>query len=412
MTGHIRRRGTNSWELKFETGPRDPATGERRTTTRTIRGGTKREAQAKLIELLGEASRGSLTDYSRETLGEFLIRWDRDWAAHGVGLRTRERWRQLAKLQIVPHLGTAPIQRVKPRHLVELYATLLREGSVSGGPLAAKTVGHVHRLLRRALGHALAWGIIQQNPAAIARPPHVPDTEVEIPSEEEITTTLKRLKDRNRQLYVLAVVTLASGVRRGELCALCWKDFDGHAGLLKIERALETTTAEGLRIKAPKTKHGRRTVSLSTFAIEALRDHWKAQGAERLALGRGRAAPDNLIFAMPDGSPLRPNTLSKEWLRATTIAVGRPISLHSLRHHHASNLIRAGVDILSISRRLGHASAAITLGVYGHLYPSADDKAARAIEEILHGCGRNNGNERRKDNPRRAASPTVWPAGQ
>jgi integrase len=152
---------------------------------------------------------------------------------------------------------------------------------------------------------------------------------------------------------------------------------------LRIERSLETTREEGLRVKSPKTRHGKRTISISASAIEALRAHWKAQQEGRLALGLGRATPVDFIFAMWDASPLKPDTLSKDWLRATGAAVGRPINLHSLRHHHVSSLISAGADILTVSRRLGHASSTITLSVYGHLYPNADDKAAQATEAMF-----------------------------
>jgi integrase len=154
MSGHIRRRSPNSWELKFEGGV-DPATGQRKIVYRSVKG-TKRQAEAKLVELLNETARGTLVDYSKETVGEFLARWDRDWVTHNVSPKTRERWTQLRINQIVPRLGDAPLQRLKASHLAELYATLMREGSVGGGPLAAKTVGHVHRRLRRALGHAVS----------------------------------------------------------------------------------------------------------------------------------------------------------------------------------------------------------------------------------------------------------------
>jgi hypothetical protein len=146
MSGHIRRRGANSWELKFEAGV-DPTTGHRSTRYRSFKG-TKREAEAELVRLLSEASRGALVDHSRETPGEFLSRWDRDWAVDNVSPKTRERWRQLTTVQVIPRLGSAPIQRIKPSHLAELYATLMRDGGANGGPLAARTVGHVHRLLR------------------------------------------------------------------------------------------------------------------------------------------------------------------------------------------------------------------------------------------------------------------------
>jgi integrase len=380
MSGSLRQRSPGSWELKLEVGV-DPATGRRRTQFRTVKG-TKKQAQAKLVELLGEAARGGLVDHSKETLGEFLVRWDHNWVAYNVSPKTRERWNQLAVNQIAPRLGSAPLQRIRPSHLAELYAALMREGGVGGKPLAPLTVGHCHRLLRRALGHAVTWGLIQQNPAAVARPPRVQEQEIEIPSETEIAAVLERLKERNRPLYTLAVLALSSGTRRGELCGLCWKDLDANTGLLRIERSLETTKEEGIRVKSPKTRHGKRTISLPASTIEELRAHWKVQQEQRLALGLGRATPDDPIFAMADGSPLKPNTLSRDWLRFTG-SVGRSINLHSLRHHHASNLIAAGVDVLTISRRLGHASPTITLGVYGHLYPNADGKAEQAIEALF-----------------------------
>src|SRR5262249_14253930 len=152
--------------------------------------GTKREAQAKLVELLNDVARGTLLDHSKETLGAFLARWQRDWVNNNVSPKTAERWQQLTTHQIEPHIGGMPIHKVRATHLAELYTTLLRSGGVEGGPLAARTVGHVHRLLRRALGHAMTWGLIQQNPAAAVHPPRVASEEIEIASEEEIRAVL------------------------------------------------------------------------------------------------------------------------------------------------------------------------------------------------------------------------------
>lgn len=194
---------------------------------------------------------------------------------------------------------------------------------------------------------------------------------------------LERLARRNPQMHALAIVALATGARRGELAALTWRNFDAKAGELRIEHSLETTEEEGLRVKGPKTRNGRRTIGIPASAVAELETHWKAQQEERLSLGLGRTGPDDLIFAMPGGAPLEPDTLSRNWMNNTLAATGRNINLHSLRHHHASNLIRAGVDVLTLSRRLGHASAAITLGVYGHLYPNVDDKAELALEAMF-----------------------------
>ena len=150
MSGHIRRRGERSWELKFDLGI-DPVTRKRDTRYVSVKG-SKREAQAKLTELLSEAARGVLVDASKETLGAFMERWDRDWASHNVSPKTVERYRQLITNQVKPILGSTLVQKIKPINLNTLYAKLLQSGGIEGGPLAPLTVGHVHRLLRRSSG--------------------------------------------------------------------------------------------------------------------------------------------------------------------------------------------------------------------------------------------------------------------
>jgi integrase len=358
--GHIRPRGSGSWELKFDLG-RDPLTGKRQSRYVSFKG-TKREAQAELTRLLAETNIGTYVDPSKVALAEFLDRWARDWVPANVSPKTGERYRQLLDNQVKPHIGALPIQKLRPVHLSELYAKLLREGGVDGGPLAARSVGHTHRCLRRALGHATQWGIITTNPAAVVSPPKVQDKEIEIIREDEIRVVLDKLKGHLRTIATLA---LATGMRRGELLALRWIDVDLDGGTLRVERSLEQTRA-GLRFKAPKTRHGRRSISIP-------------QQEQRLALGLGKA---ELVFPMIDGEPRKPNALTNEWIIATT-AIGRRISLHALRHTHASSLIAAGIDILTISRRLGHAKPAVTLNVYGHLYASTDDRAAQVIEAMF-----------------------------
>ena len=167
MSGHIRRRGERSWELKFDLG-RDPVTGKRETRYHSFKG-TKREAQAELIRLSAEAIKGVYIDATTETVGQFLDRWSRDWATHNVSPTTLERHRSLIDKQILPHIGQHLIQKLRPVHLAELYGKLLREGHAAGAGLSSRTVGLVHRLLHRALGHAVKWGVVQQNAASHCR---------------------------------------------------------------------------------------------------------------------------------------------------------------------------------------------------------------------------------------------------
>ena len=375
MTGHIRRRGERSWELKFDVGT--DVGGKRQIRYHSFKG-TKREAQAELTKLLASSNNGTYVDPDKSTVAEFLTRWERDWAAINLSAKTVERYQQLISHQIVPRVGHLPIQKVKPAHLQELYGTLLKGGGVDGAPLAPRTVGLVHLLLRRAFGHAVTWGIVSTNPVAVS-PPRVPDTEIEIVGDDEIRRVLDRLRDRDRQLHMIGYLALATGMRRGELLALRWRDIED--GRVKVDRSLEQTRA-GLKFKAPKSKRGRRSITVPAEVTSELRAYKTTQQEFRLSIGIGRLSPDDLLFPQVDGSPRKPNDLSRDWLVATK-AIGRPINLHALRHTHVSHLIAAGVDILTISRRVGHANPTTTLNVYGHLIPNSDDRVTQAVAAIF-----------------------------
>ena len=374
MTGHIRRRGANSWEIKFDVGA-DPLTGRRRTRYATFKG-TKRAAEVELARLVAQHAAGEGVDPTKTTLREFLDRWERDWAATNVSPKTLERYKQLLRLYVDPHLGAFRIQKIRAVHLNELYATLMRSGGNGGAALAPRTVGHVHRVLHRALGHAATWGVISQNVASLVSPPRVPDTGIQIISEEQIASILRHLDGHS--LRPIVSFLLGTGARRGEALALRWGDIDFHKSTVRIERSLEQTKGS-LRIKSPKTKHGRRTVAISRWLAAELRAHRARHDERRLALGMGRAPDDSPIFARWNGDFRDPNRLSQDFAAVMDV-LGFECTLHGLRHTHVSQLIASGLDVLTISRRIGHASPAITLSVYGHMFANTDAKAAEVLD--------------------------------
>lgn len=151
---------------------------------------------------------------------------------------------------------------------------------------------------------------------------------------------------------------------------------------MQIREALEETKANGIRFKKPKTKNGIRDVSLPDIAIEALRELRRERQELRLTLGMGRLPDDALIFPKLDGSPVSPRAFSKDWAVVAT-SIELPVTFHALRHTHASHLIDAGIDVVTISRRLVHASPTITLKIYAHLFRKRDDKSATAINAAV-----------------------------
>jgi integrase len=377
MTGHIRRRGEKSWELKFDLGT-DHATGKRLTRYHSFKG-TKREADAELIRLKAGADRGDYVDPSKATLADFLDRWE-TWVACQVSAKTLERYKELTKHHVRPHLGAARIQKLRTVHFADLYGKLQSPKTKSGAGLSPRTVGHVHRLLHRVFEHAVKWGVSANNPVAQADPPAVERTEIDILGPDQVRQVLRGLK--GRPLYPIAILGLATGMRRGELTALRWKDVDLDGGKLRVEQSLEQTNA-GLRFKAPKTKAGRRTVTIPPTITGELRTHWRDQQEQRLALGLGKAGGDDLVFARDDGSPRPPDSLTADWARTLRMLKLPIVTLHALRHTHVSQLIASGLDVVTVSRRIGHSNPTVTLGVYSHLFDNTDERAAGVVETAI-----------------------------
>jgi integrase len=214
-----------------------------------------------------------------------------------------------------------------------------------------------------------------KNVASVEKPPRVErENEIQIVEEHRLQELLKKLK--GQAIYPKVVLAVFTGLRRGELLALRWRHIDLDRKMLEVREALQQTTAHGIQVKAPKSKAGRRDVTLPEIVVEALREHRRAQLELRMRLGLGRLSDDDgLVFPAPAGGPMSPHALTMEWSHTADSVGMADITFHALRHTHASHLIDAG--------RLGHSSPNVTLGTYAHFFRQQDDKAATAINNAL-----------------------------
>jgi integrase len=174
-------------------------------------------------------------------------------------------------------------------------------------------------------------------------------------------------------------MSAATGARRGEVLALRWSDIqDGRA---IIARSL-TQTKHVLEFKGTKTERPR-PVSIPAGTLVALEAHRKRQDEFRQQFGPDYRTDLDLIFANPDGSPLKPDSVSAAVsLLSRRLKLPKGASLHTLRHSHSSHLLADGVDLATVSERLGHSSVRVTAEIYSHALRGRDDDAARRWERL------------------------------
>jgi integrase len=370
--GHIRARGPGAWELKYDLG-RDPLTGNRRVRYATVRG-NKRDAQARMRELLGAVDRGVAVDPGKMTLGQWLEQWLAE-TKHTTAPKTHQERAAYVLHHLGPKLGTILLSKLAPFHIQKYLTDALTSGRLDGqGGLSAMTVCHHERVLHAALDRARRFRLIAVNPCDDVDPPRVERAPIATWTPEQQRALLTAAEGTD--LHMPLLLALATGLRRGEMLGLSWVNVDLDAGHLRVVQTIEETKA-GIRVKpCPKTRHSRRTVALTPGTVAALRRHKAAQAKEHLRCGIGK--PD-LVFLRWAHSPA---VFGTAFSRMAT-RIGIATSIHVARHTHVTSLLAAGVHPKIVSERVGHSSVAFTLDRYGHVTPAMNAAAVNLIETAL-----------------------------
>jgi integrase len=355
--GTISKRKDGRWEAKVSVGYKLNGTPNRPT----VYGRTQAEVREKLEAIKRQLATGSYTD-GKLTLAVYLERWLSE-KARTIKPSTLEQYQTCINRCIVPRAGGIKLDKLTP---IQVQTLVNEIQDTSGAARAAKC----RTVLFSAYKQAIRWQLVTRNPVEATDPVKEPHRETPLWEAEEASRFLNVA--RTHRLYAFFYLTLATGLRRGELLGLRWVDIEGS--LLHVKQSYVKVGGK-LILSTPKTRKGFRTVALSPDVFEVLLLHRQRQEAERELLGDAWAHPE-LVFTSEVGTPLNPDNLKRVRNKLMDIAHVPRVRLHDLRHLHASVAIHSGMDAKVLADRLGHSRASFTLDRYTHLFESQRARSA------------------------------------
>ncbi len=385
VTGRVCDCGSNrsSWAFRVDLN----SLGDAHKRNQKFRSGfeSRKEAEQALRELLHSADVDRFVDSHDATVHDYVeARWLPAVAPPNLRQSTWTSYAGELRRHVLPAVGSMPLQSLRATHLNQLYSKLLSSGRKDGsGGLSARTVRYIHTILRKSLSDAERWGLLQRNPADLADPPRR-DTE----RQRRIMQTwsaeqLARFLDHARvdRLYAAWHLAATTGMRRGEVLGLRWSDVDFDSSALAIRQAYVSVNGTP-QFSEPKTAKSRRGVELDWQTLQVLREWQEAQNRDRRQWG---AAWEEygLVFSRENGTPVLPDSFTKNFRQLASAAKVPPIRLHDLRHTSATLWLQAGVNPKIVSERLGHHSTAFTLDVYSHVVPGMQKRAAEDVAKAI-----------------------------
>jgi len=371
MKGHFRKRGS-TWSFAVSLGT-DPETGKRRQITRSGFK-TKKEAEVACAEMIAQFERGELVISKKQTLASYLEFWLENYAKTNLRQSTYTNHEIAVRSRLIPSLGHHELDKLTPLRVTKYLAELQKEG------LSADYIKYLHSVLSKALNQAVKWQLVPKNIMEHVDPPRLIQKEIVTWTAEQANEFLSYAKDD--KYYIAFVLAIYTGMRRGEILGLRWKDVDFEQSRISVQQTLYRPANSGIIFQEPKTKSAKRRIAIPQFVVKELKSHRAKQNALRIQYGAGYQDHD-LVVCYDDGRPQDPRNLLRHYERIIKRSGLPYIRFHDLRHTHATMLLQLGEHPKVVSERLGHSRVGITMDVYSHVLPDMQKDAADNFEKMM-----------------------------
>lgn len=356
----------------------DPGTGKQ--IQRSISGKTQKEVAQKLKVILAELDKGNYVAPCKMSVGEWLDKWSDDYLG-AVKPSTVCAYKATIKTHLKPGLGATRLDALDTQLIQSFYNGLVRP-SKQRKAISPKTVKNVHGVLHKALQQALVNGYIRLNPTEGCVLPRIEKKQIKPLDEDQISAFLKAI--RGHQLEQLFIVTLFSGMRELEVLGLTWDCVNFSKGTITIDKQLQMVRGGNGEYRLAPTKNSKtRIITLAPFVLETLRGVQRTQHNNYLEYG-DLWENTGFVFTNPLGQHLKTHTVYKNFKAVVRELGYNETRFHDLRHSYAVASIKSGDDIKTVQENLGHATAAFTLDVYGHVTDQMKRESAARMEQFIH----------------------------
>lgn len=367
------------WLFKMDTGI-NPQTGKRKTTTR--RGfKTKKEAQGAAAKLKQELLSGISITNSNITFNEIFTQW---FSNHSKTIKpsTKKSIESKFKKHILPRFGKLKINEITRTYCQQMINEIAD---------SIKSVNDIKIQANQVFKYALKMDIIQKNPLEYVSIPKqqkdlidedTHESERNYWKKDEVKNFLSIAKEElSLRDHILFHLLIYTGARKGELLALKWDDVNFDTGFIRLTKTLFHNEGKFI-FQTSKTKESRRLISLDTKTLSLLKK-WRVEQIQANLADACINSESKVIFTRDDGSPMRLAYLNDKLSALIKKHKLHGVTIHGLRHTHASLLFEAGASIKEVQERLGHSDIQMTMNIYTHVTDDLKEQTAEKFQRYI-----------------------------